>query len=358
MPPDDPQDPAVVDIAAAKRFYFQHHVQKRVRDQNGPKRAFAYLLQYLASVGVEPKVAAFTLARQVGFMKWLATHHALSNKTISTYLSYIKAAFRFCARPHLIKDMRKGEQEVQILSNPPYIDDSEERVGRETKLPVSQPREWTPTDAELAAMLDATEGEELEGMFRYMIMALNTWARPEAITELSVLKQVDFKAGIVNLNQPGRVQNKKRRPRIRLTDNLRAWLLYWNLDKPITYFGRTVARVDNRTLKKIAVRAGVDPANVNRYMLRHYMATRIRRVAGVSKEERELWLGHADPKHRQTAWYESFDPDYLEAAMRGTDAILAELNQLCRRRSLIAPTVARTAVLLSVVKGNKTGTGK
>ena len=44
-------------------------------------------------------------------------------------------------------------------------------------------------------------------------------------------------------------------------------------------------------------------------MLRHYMATRIRRVVGLSKEERELWLGHADPKHRQTAWYESFEPD-------------------------------------------------
>jgi integrase len=354
-PPDDPQNPTVVDIAAVKRFYFEHHVTKRVRDTVGPARAYKLLLDYLAHVKEEPKVASFTLARQVGFMKWLAGHHDLSNKTISTYLSYIKAGFRFASRPHLIKDMRKGEREVQILSTPPHIDDSEERVARETKLPVSQPREWTPTDAELAAMLDAAEGEELEGMFRYMIMALNTWARPEAITQLSVLKQVDWDAGIITLNPPGRAQNKKRRPRIRLTDNLRAWLLYWNLDKPIVYFGRPVGRVDNRTLKKVAERAGVDPTPVNRYMLRHYMATRIRRT-GVSKEQRELWLGHADPKHRQTAWYESFDPDYLEEAMRGTDAIMLELNQLCRRRALIAPTVARIAVQLSVIQGNKTGT--
>jgi hypothetical protein len=42
--------------------------------------------------------------------------------------------------------------------------------------------------------------------------------------------------------------------------------------------------------------------------------------------------------------------------MRGTDAIMAELNQLCRRRSLIAPTVVRTAVQLSVIQGDKTGT--
>jgi hypothetical protein len=42
--------------------------------------------------------------------------------------------------------------------------------------------------------------------------------------------------------------------------------------------------------------------------------------------------------------------------MRGTDAILLVLNQLCGRRSLIAPNVARTAVQLAVVKCDKTGT--
>jgi hypothetical protein len=77
----------------------------------------------------------------------------------------------------------------------------------------------------------------------------------QAIIELSVLQQVDFAMGIVTLNPP-RPQNKKRRPRIRLTDNLRGWLLHWNLDKPITYFGRPVGRVDNRTLKRLAAKAG------------------------------------------------------------------------------------------------------
>jgi integrase len=121
---------------------------------------------------------------------------------------------------------------------------------------------------------------------------------------------------------------------MRRSDNLRGWLLYWNLDKPITYFGRPVGRVDNRTLKKLAERAGIDPAPMNRYMLRHYMATRIRRVQGIHirREERAVWLGHADPKHKQTEWYESFDPDYLEAPLRATDAIMVDLHRLCRRR--------------------------
>jgi hypothetical protein len=217
-----------------------------------------------------------------------------------------------------------------------------------------------PTDIQLAAIFDAIEENRRnhEALFRYMIMALNTWARPEAIVELSVLQQVDFGLGIITLNPPGRAQNKKRRPRIRLTDNLRGWLLYWNLHKPITYFGRAVRKVDNRTLKKIAAKAGVDPAPVNRYMLRHYMATRIRRVASIAvrREERAVWLGHANPKHKQTEWYESFDPDYLEAPMRATDAAMTDLTQLCRRRSLIAPSVVPTATQLSVIQGSKTGT--
>ena len=60
--------------------------------------------------------------------------------------------------------------------------------------------------------------------------------------------------------------------------------------------------------------------------------------------------------HKQTEWYESFDPDYLEAPMRATDAIMAELNRLCRRRALMAPTVVNAALRLSVIQGSKTGT--
>jgi hypothetical protein len=195
-----------------------------------------------------------------------------------------------------------------------------------------------------------------------MMLALNTWARPEAIMELSVSRQVNFKLGTIDLNPPGRPQNKKVRPKIRLTDNLRGWLLYWNLDRPITYFGRTVAKVDNRTLRKLAAKAGVPDEElkfVNRYALRHYMATRSRRVqsVAVSREERAAQMGHVDPEFSTTeTWYETFDPYYLEAAMRATDAVMGELNRLCRKRKLIAPIVANTTLQLTVVEGGKTGT--
>ena len=75
------------------------------------------------------------------------------------------------------------------------------------------------------------ETEAHEPCFRYIILALNAWARPETIIDLSVSAQVDFESGLIYLNPPGRIQNKKVRPTIRLTDDLCGWLNYWNLDR-------------------------------------------------------------------------------------------------------------------------------
>lgn len=360
-PPNDPQHPSVVEIDAVRRFYFEHHVNSEragrrvVRDKSGPHTLLRRPRKDRQGSPISPwpgKKDSCGGGRD---------KQGLSNKSISTYLSYVKAGLRFCSRPRLIRDPRGQEREVQILSAPPHIDDSETRIEKVTDLPKSQRREWVPTDAELAATIDALgDGPEHEAVFRYVVMALNTWARPEAITELSVLQQVDFRLGIINLNPPGRVQNKKVRPKIRLTDNLCAWLLYWNFDRPIVYCGRPVAKVDSRTLRKAAQRAGVaEWRRFNRYALRHYMATRIRRVERihVTREERATWMGHKDPHHSTTeAWYESFDPDYLLAPMRATDAIITEITRLTRKRSLVAPTVVPGAIQFSIIQRSKTGT--
>jgi hypothetical protein len=70
--------------------------------------------------------------------------HSLSNKTISTYLSYVKSGLRFCARPRLIKDARGQEREAQLLTTAPHIDDSESRALEVAGLPKSKRREWVP----------------------------------------------------------------------------------------------------------------------------------------------------------------------------------------------------------------------
>jgi integrase len=97
-----------------------------------------------------------------------------------------------------------------------------------------------------------------------------------------------------------------------------------------------VAAISNRTLAKAALRAGLNQP-LTRYTLRHYMATRVRRVEGVvvSRGERAAWMGHVDPHHRTTeAWYENLDPDYLLNPARATDAIIMRLDQLCTKTLL------------------------
>jgi hypothetical protein len=336
-PPDSPLDPKNVTLKAVEKFYFLHHAHK-IRSLNAAKRAFKLVRQYLLSAlaSRDPVVADFDIARQEGFMLWARDKHGLGGKTISTYLSTIKAALRFCAKPRLVRDSLGQERVAQILATAPYINDNEAEIATKTNLPRSAPRDDIPTDAEMAAFIAAAHEEHI---FRFVIMALNTWARPEAVVQLGVRHQVDFQRGLVHLNQPGRVQNKKIRPTIRLTDNLRGWLLHWNIDRPVLRKGQAVARVDNRTLAKVAKAAGLS-GKVTKYTFRHYMATRIRSVDGitVSREERATWMGHTDPHHRTTeAWYESMDADYLVSAMRATDAILTRLQTLCARRALFAP---------------------
>lgn len=363
-PGDDPLDPQVVTLAAVKKFYFDHHVGPNVRSKAASKRAFELVHRYLTGVlrGEEraAMVGDFTLARQEGFWVWCRDKHALSGKSISNYMSSIKAGFRFCARPRIIRDSRGQEREARLLSTAPFVEDSEAAISKKTGLTRSAPREWIPTDAELARIIDAIRDEHV---FRYIVMALNTWARPEAITELSVKAQVDFDRGLVTLNPPGRPQNKKVRPTIRLTNNLRGWLLYWNLDRPIIWKPSpskpqiVVKEINNRTLKKAALAAQVDQwRSMTRYTLRHYMATRIRKVDGVevSREQRAEWMGHTDPEHRTTqSFYESLDPDYLDAPARATDAVLDRLNSMLRVRTLVPPSAVGKG--LSVVAGAKAG---
>lgn len=341
--PKDPLDPAAVSVKRVKTFFKLNHADQ-IRSGSGITRAFDHIIAYLKGVRpegdkVEPVVADFGLARQRGFMLHARDNLKLSCKTISTYLSYYKAGLNFCATPRLMRDAKGEEREVKLLSSVPFVNDGEEFISKETGLPRSSPRDWIPTDKQMAAFIDAIEDEHV---FRFAIMELNTWARPEAVFELNVKMQVDFERRIIKLNQDGRRQTNKVRPTITLTDNLLGWLMTWNREWPIhDEYGERIRGVDNRTLQKVAKRAGIaDWVNFTSYTFRHYMSTRVRRVpsATVTREERAQWLGHKDKKNTTTEdWYETFDPEFLDAPRRATDAILALIGLLTRVRSAIPP---------------------
>ena len=333
--PKTPDAPGTVLMASLLANYMDNH-GRHVRAFAAARRACELCLGYLknATGSNTPTVADFSLPRQYAFMKWLRLEHSVSAKTISTYLSTIKAAAVFAAKPRIVTDARGQEREGQMIVAPIYIEASEAVVCKVTGAPPSKPRDFMPTDAQLGAFIDAIDQEHV---FRYVVIALNTWARPEAITQSDFSRQANFDTGLLNLNPPGRVQNRKFRPTIKITDNLRGWLLHWRLPRPILFHGEPVAEISPKTFKKFAIKAGV-PEMV-RYSLRHFMNTRAMRVPRhirPDREERAVWMGHPDTNHSQTQHYERFDPDYLKACAAATDAIMIELNQLTSR-SLFAP---------------------
>jgi integrase len=363
--PADPTTPDLVLMNIVLQNYIDNHVHT-IRAKVPAKRSCALITEYMrAAVGPTYKVSDFNLPRQHAFIRHLAAK-GLSAKTISTYLSTIKAAVNFAARPRLLVDSKGHEREGRMLSAPIFVQADEGAISKITNKPRSEPRSFCPSLEQLARFIDAIDGDGFNqdsgrhaALFRYVIIALNTWARPEAITELNVREQVDFQHGLVRLNPPGRTQNKKFRPTIRLTDNLRGWLLYWNLDKPIIRgvpgahrrygnHGAPIKHIGNATTRKVAAAAGVP--GITPYTIRHFMATKARAMPGfpVSREERAVWLGHSDPAHRQTLWYEHQDMDYLENAAKATDAIMSALDGLCRK-SLFAPGIERRGHL-TVVK--------
>jgi len=94
-------------------------------------------------------------------------------------------------------------------------------IAAELKIPAQRPRPPTLSIAEMAAVLDDLQTEHL---FRFAIISLCTWARPQAVLDLHPPTQVDWNDGSLDLAPVGWIATKKRRPRQPLSCGLAGWL--------------------------------------------------------------------------------------------------------------------------------------
>ena len=177
---------------------------------------------------------------------------------------------------------------------------------------------------EAAALFEAADTEHL---FRYLMVAFNTLARPGAIFDLT-RPQIDIENRLIDLNLPGRKQTKKRRPVVPITDTLLPLLVNIDDGPVVSYFGRKISSI------KTAFHAARDMAglgaDVSPYTIRHTMATELRRrsvppweVAGI--------LGHKEPRLGTTEVYSKYDPDYLGSAVKAIDAYFRDLQAITDR---------------------------
>ena len=149
----------------------------------------------------------------------------------------------------------------------------------------------------------------------FMLWALGTGARPEAVTELHS-QQIDFRYGLIHLNPPEREQvAKKYRPVVRLPDALWEEFAGW----AVSYNGEPVKSI-KKGLWRACDRAGV--RRCSPYSFRH-TAARWMRTRGVPPWEVAAQLGHSGGKeYAITERYAFYSPDYLSAAVEALDGLI------------------------------------
>lgn len=101
------------------------------------------------------------------------------------------------------------------------------------------PRDRILSMGEVMALLEAVEHNHL---LMFVLVALNTLARPEAVRELTVF-QIDFEHRLIDLNPRGRRQTKKYRPVVPITETLLPWLRSASSEYVVNWFGRPISGV-------------------------------------------------------------------------------------------------------------------
>lgn len=376
-------DPGEVYLFDVLNHYQDHYATPKGYKQMAAARRASWLVDAaFSSFKASPKVSDLTRTNQRRIWSHMATEANLSAKSIMTYMIAVRAAVNYAALPQIIIIDGK-EQEVRLLDAPVTVFCNQQEIADHIGGSVTVAREYIPTYQDLGRWIDAIEDED---DFRYVMIALNTCARNEAICDLTISKQVNKEFGTIDLNPPGRRQTKKRRPVIRMTTNLAGWFDHWSTsdrsaaiakakkdgvpqpvigndvgDKPIRLYQDTVEKRLNRMGKREEERdendrviwQALNMPEMTCYTIRHFMATNMRRASfPVSKEQRSKWLGHTvNEGSKTTDWYEKFDPDYLEQPMRAIEEIIAKLQQHTKRK-LFAPSVKANGKVRVIKGGN------
>lgn len=323
------KSPDSISISQALDHYYENDVKLKPSSVQA-FRAIVLLRQFLKTLrlnGPAP-VSSFGPIWQREFMLWCHDHHGHSAPTIARNLSVISAAFRFGKRLIMVTDEFGTKHEIQLLEMAPDVVTQAARVAELIDVPEPTPRDWLPTFEEFGRFIDQIDKRK-ENLFRFVVIALNTWARPQTVLDFRDNEQtVNRRFGTVDLNPAGRRQTVKYRPKIRLTDNLRGWLDLWAAedgagDAPMLWDGEPITAI-KRTFVRHASECSLGQFTPG--TIRHFMATMVRRQKpAVSKEQRDVWLGH-DEKRTANA-YEAFDPEYLADCMQATEKVISELQK-------------------------------
>ena len=357
--PDELPGPRRVLIVAVLDHYLEHRA-KHLPSREAAERACQLLSQWLFEAKRLPaatKADAFGLAEQEEFVRWSAATFGHSAKYISRNLSVIAAAMHFAAEEQAVDDDIEGRRIVRLMSQAPRIRYDPNWIAKVARIAAPQKRDWVPELEEMASFIDCIRSENC---FRFVVIALNTWARAEAILELDLKRQVR-RTGLLDLNPPGRVQNPKRRPIIRLTENLKAWIEEWP-PRPLTEGGEAIASIKKAMQAASALwmmqQADIEQKRIERLMargnhiertrlvqeleaqgyhrisprvIRSFMATTVTNFDEFEVPEQQIktWLGHE--QQTTTRQYQLTNKNYLRRAAEATDLVIGRIDAISAR---------------------------
>jgi integrase len=158
----------------------------------------------------------------------------------------------------------------------------------------------------------------------FLVLAINTAARPEALLELR-REQIDVERRLLHLNPIGRTQTKKHRPTLPISNTLLPWLSL-ERDYQVQWKKEQDLPIDSikTSWRKLRTEADLD-TNVVPYTIRHTIATELR-SRSVPEWECRGFMGHRSGG--VTERYAKFQPDHFGAAVKAIDAYCTDLNAI------------------------------
>jgi integrase len=267
-------------------------------------------MRYAVEVWGNPMVSELTPLRQKDFVKHLRAKE-ITDHTILRLLGCIWTSLNYY------------HEEGRLKVVPP-------RISNEKWNPVLDSRKRVLSLGELAKLFNAAA--RLEHRWRYMLLAVATAARPEAILGLRP-SEIDLEHGLLHLLPEGRAQNKKRRPSLPLCPTLKAHMATWVAEDgtaPLCHY-KGEEMTSDTYFDALKAEAGVE---CYRYAIRHTLITWLVRK-GVPIDEREIYIGHRLPGSATTEGYVHLDPQYLAKASAAVEELFQALAPLVTARALL-----------------------
>lgn len=328
-------------------------------DQRGPhiaseeqaERAIQLFTKYLQSIyRLDAMVSFWTPSQQLEFAKWCVAEYGHSAGYIERLFNVMRSAFNDACQVKIRLDAVGNKVEAAILSHAPKVVWKREKIAKELKIPAEKRKPRVLSIEQMAKVLDHLQTPHL---FRFAIIELCTWVRPQAVIDLDPKKQVNWSDGSIDFKPDGWVPNNKRRPHQPLSQCLAGWLRTWEREdaarraqdiaagrEPLPDALIVYKRAKVATVKRAIRRAGNELGLVgfSQYGFRHFMADQVKRLFRIPRELRSRWLGHVVKDGSPTTkHYEHDDPHELADVAIAVDCVMALIQEHCGR-ALFSPS--------------------